>query len=91
MTQHTFRIIVSGRVQGVGYRAFVKEEAQKLHLKGFVKNTSEGNVLIEVTGDQRQIDHLMTACKKGPLLSKVKEVNLINIDPVYYDSFEISF
>jgi len=72
----TFEIIVKGSVQGVGFRRFVFENAKKLNLKGYAKNLSNGNVEILVAGDEEKIKELYEACKIGPPLARVEEVEI---------------
>ena len=72
----TFEIIVKGSVQGVGFRRFVFENAKKLNLKGYAKNLSNGNVEIVVAGDEEKIKELYEACKIGPPLARVEEVEI---------------
>lgn len=69
-------ITVRGRVQGVGFRAFVKHVAEKLAIKGTVKNQDDGSVFIEAEGDESQLNLLIEKCKSGPPLSSVKKVNV---------------
>jgi len=72
----TFEIIVKGSVQGVGFRRFVFENAKRLNLKGYTKNLSNGNVEILVAGDEEKIKELYEACKIGPPLARVEEVEI---------------
>lgn len=72
----TVRIVVSGRVQGVGYRAWFLEEAEELLLSGWVRNRADGSVEAFVHGDKRKVDDLIKACHKGPGLSRVDKVTV---------------
>ncbi len=67
-------IVVSGKVQGVFYRANTQLECQKLGICGFVRNESNGDVYIEAEGTQEQLDQLVKWCKIGPSKANVKEV-----------------
>lgn len=58
-------IIVSGRVQGVGFRFFTYQEARKLNLAGYVKNLDDGKVEIVACGSQIQINKLIDWIKMG--------------------------
>ena len=78
----TVRILVTGRVQGVGYRAWFQEEAQELELNGWVRNRLDGSVEALVQGDKHKIDDLVRACKHGPSLSRVDKVT---VEPAKYD------
>jgi acylphosphatase len=70
------RIYISGFVQSVGFRWFVKWNARKLKLTGWVKNTSDGEVEALVQGEKEKIEKLIVACKKGPLTAEVKAVKV---------------
>jgi acylphosphatase len=60
------RVIVRGRVQGVGFRWFVREHARTLGLSGWVKNLLDGLVELEVEGPDHRVDELMTLVAEGP-------------------------
>jgi len=70
----TIHIIVSGRVQGVYFRAFTKKQANKLNLVGFVKNKDNGDVEIIARADSDNLQKFISWCHKGPLMAKVKQV-----------------
>lgn len=67
-------IKVSGRVQGVFYRASTKETADKLGIKGWVRNEPDGSVLIEAEGTRQQVEKLIAWCHQGPQLAYVEQV-----------------
>lgn len=69
-------IYISGFVQGVGYREFVKKEARKLKLSGWVRNLADRRVEVIAQGDEETIKKLIEICKKGPFLSEVKNVSI---------------
>ena len=69
-------IIVDGVVQGVGFRYFVIRKAQKLKLKGFVKNLFSGEVLTVVEGEKYLIDDLLNEIKIGPSNASVTKCNI---------------
>lgn len=69
-------MIVYGYVQGVGYRKFLKQQAVKLGLVGWVRNLPEGTVEAEVSGEEERIHKLIAICKKGPMLSEVTAVDV---------------
>ena len=74
--QKHISIKVSGRVQGVYYRASTHEEAQRLGLKGFVKNEPDGSVYIEAEGDDAVLNALVAWCKQGPPAARVTNVEI---------------
>jgi len=68
------RIFVMGFVQGVGFRGFVKSNARKFGLRGWVRNTDDGRVEILAQGSKDDIQKLIKLCERGAFLSEVKSV-----------------
>jgi acylphosphatase len=68
------RFIVSGRVQGVGFRFFVKEAASREGLQGWVRNLPDGQVEAVVEGDADALDRLERTLQRGPASSRVARV-----------------
>jgi acylphosphatase len=66
-------ILVNGLVQGVGFRYFVLREANKIGLKGYVKNLSSGEVLTIVEGEKFLIEDLYNILRIGPRFADVKK------------------
>lgn len=73
------RFLIEGRVQGVGYRAWLQREAERRGLRGTVRNLSDGRVEAVVIGTYDETDALLAACRKGPPSA---EVTGIGLDPV---------
>lgn len=69
-----FRYIVSGTVQGVGFRAYVAREAAVLGLRGWVRNRSEGTVEVEACGTEPQLQGLEAVLAHGPRVARVAHV-----------------
>ncbi|MDO8583325.1 MAG: acylphosphatase [bacterium] len=67
-------IFISGFVQGVGFRRFVKHHAVKLGLTGWVKNLPDNRVEAAFQGSKEQIEKIISICQKGAFLSEVKDV-----------------
>ncbi|TVR77732.1 MAG: acylphosphatase [Chitinophagaceae bacterium] len=74
MSTSSFEINVYGKVQGVFFRAYTLETAEKLSLKGFVKNMNDGSVYIFVQGKLSKIEELIEWCKKGSPNAEVSNV-----------------
>lgn len=70
------QIIVTGLVQGVGFRYFIYKRAIELGLRGFVKNNFDGNVEIVVEGEKDKIHLLIEHAKIGPRSAYVKDVKV---------------
>jgi acylphosphatase len=72
---------VSGRVQGVGYRAFTRNKAKLLGLKGFVRNLPDGRVEVYAEGDEEKLIRFSDYLKKGPFFAKVTNVEYQFLEP----------
>ena len=75
------RYLVSGLVQGVGYRYFVLQRAQERSLVGYVRNRPDGRVEVVVEGADEALDALRGDLLVGPRFSKVSSVDASPIDP----------
>ncbi len=86
-------IIVSGRVQGVGFRFFTQDLANSFGLTGFVKNLYNGDVEVYAEGDEIVLKNFLEEIKKGPPLSRVTNVQVEwqKINKRKYQRFGISF
>ncbi len=84
-------IFISGFVQGVGFRQFVKKNALKLGLTGWVKNLSDNRVEAIFSGSKEQVEKIIHICKKGAFLSEVRDVvmNWEDQSVGNFSSFEI--
>ncbi len=65
---------VTGRVQGVGYRAWAVREARKRGLRGWVRNRLDGSVDVLAIGEEPKIADMAVACRKGPMLAEIEDV-----------------
>jgi len=75
MTDRTaIRLLISGRVQGVGYRYWTVGEARRLGLEGWVRNLADGRVEIMALGPEDGLDQLENACHAGPPSARVTAV-----------------
>ena len=71
----TLHVRISGRVQGVGFRWFVREEARRLGLSGWVTNLPSGEVEVRASGEDGSVDRLRRALEVGPTGATVELVN----------------
>ncbi|MEA2096098.1 MAG: acylphosphatase [Candidatus Cloacimonadota bacterium] len=72
-------IIVSGRVQGVCYRAFVLHRAKELNIKGYAKNMVNGSVKVIAIGEENTMNIFITMLKEGPSMARVDEIQTSKI------------
>lgn len=72
----TVRCIVSGSVQGIGYRAWAKREASRLGLTGWIKNRDDGAVEAVVSGDDQGVDAFIKRARQGPPLAHVVDITI---------------
>jgi acylphosphatase len=64
-------VVVRGRVQGVGYRAFVEDEAMQHRLRGWVRNRRDGSVEAVFVGPRLVVEAMIEACRRGPMSARV--------------------
>ncbi|MBS3171916.1 acylphosphatase [Candidatus Woesearchaeota archaeon] len=70
------RLFVSGLVQGISFRSFVKRNAILLDLKGFVKNLPDGRVECVFEGEDDKINQIISICNKGSDGSDIKSIDI---------------
>ena len=70
------KLVVDGTVQGVFFRQFVKDSADKFGLFGFVRNLEDGNVEVVLEGDGDKITQIIEIIKKGPEHSQIRNVSV---------------
>jgi acylphosphatase len=76
----TRQLRITGRVQGVGYRAALRDEARRLALSGWVRNRNDGSVEALVHGPAEAVDTLIAWAKQGPPGARVLEVRASALD-----------
>ena len=86
----TLNMKITGKVQGVGFRFFVQQQAQKLGINGWVSNKSNGDVETLAQGEKADLEQFIAKVKEGTTFSRVDNVNLewMNKDEQYF-GFEI--
>ena len=83
-------IIVTGTVTGVGFRWWLKMEAQKRSIYGYVKNRSKNEVEALLLGPEKDVEDVVKLCRKGPTSSKVKSIKIEDYQQEYFKkSFDI--
>jgi acylphosphatase len=69
------RLVISGRVQGVGFRDWMLNMAGTLGVAGWVRNCSDGTLEALVAGDAAAVEELLRACRRGPRLAQVDSID----------------
>ncbi|WP_193598811.1 acylphosphatase [Microbacterium sp. YJN-G] len=74
------RVVVRGGVQGVGYRWFVRDEAEQAGVTGWVRNRRDGSVEAELQGEAAQLEAVLDAMRAGPPAARVDELTVEETD-----------
>ena len=72
--KRSVRLFIKGSVQGIFFRQFIKENADKQGIKGHVRNLEDGRVEVFIEGDQDKVDSMISLCKQGPQHSQIRGV-----------------
>jgi acylphosphatase len=92
MTQKTVQAIIQGKVQGVYFRAYTKDAAEKLGLTGWVRNLPDGSVETLISGDENQVNKMVDWLQTGSPHSDVTKVVVDDVEKkVSYPSFSIRY
>ena len=84
------RVTVSGRVQGVFFRVWTSDQAQRLGVAGWVRNCADGSVEAQVEGEENAVQQLIDAMRQGPSGAKVDALDLEAAEPSGAHSFEVT-
>ena len=82
---------VSGRVQGVCYRAFTRDKAKELAVKGWVRNVPGGGVEAVLEGERKNVGELLKLMKTGPAGAMILGMELSELEVKGYEDFEIKY
>lgn len=85
----TLRIYITGVVQGVFFRTYLKEKADELKLRGFARNLEDGRVEVVVEGKDETVNQMLEYCRNGPPHSSIKNVETIEIKNQGFKDFKI--
>jgi acylphosphatase len=80
---------ISGKVQGVFYRSWLQGEADKLSVKGWVRNCPDGHVEAHLEGEAPPVAQIVEMLREGPPAANVEDVRLWNVEPCDFDGFEV--
>ncbi len=83
------RIAITGRVQGVAFRDWMRSEAQALRLGGWVRNRRDGSVEAVISGEPHVVEDMLARCRHGPPAARVKEIVVLSEEDAPSPTFEI--
>ena len=83
------KVRIFGKVQGVGFRYFLYENAKKLNIKGYAKNLEDGSLEAVFEGKEEEIEKMIELSKIGPKLAKVESVEIEEIETKNFKDFKI--
>lgn len=69
------RLVIAGRVHGVGYRAWMVHKATELGLSGWVRNRTDGAVEALIAGDVASVEEMSRLCRRGPRMAEVSSID----------------
>lgn len=85
----SLRIAITGRVQGVAFRDWMRTEAKTLGLGGWVRNRRDGSVEAVISGEAQSIEDMLARCRRGPPAARVKEIVALSEEDAPSTSFAI--
>jgi acylphosphatase len=85
----TNHLLIKGQVQGVFFRATAKKIADKLNIKGWIKNTEEGDVEAMITCSEQQLDEFLNWCNKGSEKAIVEDVIVTKKSETTFEDFKV--
>lgn len=85
------QVIISGQVQGVGFRYHTRQVAERLALTGWVRNRIDGAVEAEAEGEEESVEELLTWLADGPASAHVQSTHVTEMDPTGGSTFDLLF
>lgn len=85
----TVHLKITGRVQGVFFRATAKEQATTYNIQGWIKNTGEGYVEAIVTGGEKDLEEFIAWCNHGPEKARVDNVSVTPLEKQIFNEFKV--
>lgn len=85
----TVRIFIKGSVQSVFFRTFVKEQADELGIRGFVRNKEDGSVEVLAEGRDEKVYEMINKCKQGPKHAQIIDVKIEEMKHQGFEGFKI--
>lgn len=85
----TIHLLISGKVQGVFFRETSRKVAEKLKIKGWIKNIMDDKVEVLITGEEKNLEEFIKWCKIGPERANVEEVKISKKPLANFEKFEV--
>ena len=85
----TIRIKIAGLVQGIYFKKYISDEAKKFGILGHVRNLDTGEVEVMAEGGVEDIEKITASCKKGCPHSKIKGVDIQELNHIGFDDFKV--
>jgi acylphosphatase len=85
----TLRLIITGTVQGVLFRKYIEENANKIGIRGYIRNLEDGRVEVVIEGTEDKIEPMIDICKKGSPHSQVRQVEMMTLPNQSFKDFRI--
>ncbi len=82
-------VSITGHVQGVFYRAWLRDEADRIGVTGWVRNCPDGRVEAHVEGEAAAVEQIVERLRQGPSSAQVDAVRLWDVEPCEFDGFEV--
>ena len=89
MREKTVELRITGRVQGVNFRAWTREEAERRGLTGWVRNREDGSVEARLSGPAGTVDEMIALCRKGPAVARVEAVETRDVEAEPFEGFTV--
>jgi acylphosphatase len=89
MAEVARHVTVTGRVQGVFFRAWLRDQASELGVTGWVRNCPDGRVDTHIEGEETVVEQLIQRLHRGPPSAQVEDVHIWNVDLFDFEDFEI--
>ena len=91
MDEKTVEVRITGRVQGVGFRAWTEGEARRRSLGGWVRNAGDGSVEARFAGPAGSVDEMVDLCRQGPAVARVDAVEIREAEKGFSVDFRIRY
>jgi acylphosphatase len=85
----TLRVYITGTVQGVLFRKFIEETANRIGVRGYVRNLEDGRVEVVMEGVDEKVNEMLEICKRGSPHSKIREVEIKELTNQGFVGFKI--